>query len=84
MRIEKITAKRHCIAHCKVTAFLFAVLLHAHLQYDCNRIAELLQASCSDTAKRRAELCSRKELITKIIAPMKEVCSTIEMETKWA
>lgn len=82
MRIEKITAKdtasplqSHCIP--------FAVLLHAH----CSTTATVLQSYCKPHAvhcKKRAELCSRKELITKIIAPMKEVCSTIEMETKWA
>ena len=68
MRIEKITAKRHCIATAK-SLHSFCSAAARPLQYDCNRIAEL---------------CSRKELITKIIAPMKEVCSTIEMETKWA
>lgn len=49
MRIEKITAKRHCIATAKsLHSFCSAA---RPLQYDCNRIAELLQASCSDTAK---------------------------------
>lgn len=82
MRIEKITAKRHCIATAK-SLHSFAVLLHAH----CSTTATVLQSYCKPhavTLQKRAELCSRKELITKIIAPMKEVCSTIEMETKWA
>ena len=83
MRIEKITAKRHCIATAK-SLHSFCSAAARPLQYDCNRIAELLQASCSDTAKSVQNFAVRKELITKIIAPMKEVCSTIEMETKWA
>ena len=83
MRIEKITAKTTLHRHCKVTAFL--------LQCCCTPIAVRLQPYCRATAslmqwhcKKRAELCSRKELTIKMIAPMKEVCSTIEMETKWA
>ena len=50
MRIEKITAKRHCIATAK-SLHSFCSAAARPLQYDCNRIAELLQASCSDTAK---------------------------------
>lgn len=84
MRIEKITAKRHCIATAK-SLHSFCSAAARPLQYDCNRIAELLQASCSDHCQKGVQnFASRKELITKIIAPMKEVCSTIEMETKWA
>ena len=50
MRIEKITAKRHFIATSK-SLHSFCSAAARPLQYDCNRIAELLQASCSDTAK---------------------------------
>lgn len=64
----------------------------AHLlQCYCNPFAASLQPLCSATAtlmqwhcKKLAGLCSRKELITKIIAPMKKACGAIEMETKWA
>ena len=49
MRIEKITAKRHCIATAK-SLHSFCSAAARPLQYDCS-IAELLQASCSDTAK---------------------------------
>ena len=41
MRIEKITAKRHCIATAK-SLHSFCSAAARPLQYDCNRIAELL------------------------------------------
>lgn len=50
MRIEKITAKRHCIATAK-SLHSFCSAAARPLQYDCNRIAELLQASCSALQK---------------------------------
>ncbi|RGJ52992.1 hypothetical protein DWX51_09545 [Bacteroides uniformis] len=48
------------------------------LQHLCSDAATPLQWHC----KKLAGLCSKKELITKIIASMKDVCSTIGMGTK--
>ena len=52
MRIEKITAKRHCIATAKY-CIPFAVLLHAH----CSTTATVLQSYCKPHAVALQKAC---------------------------